>query len=64
MAAVGVEHGTKCLQGFGVCPVENVHAAAVGDDQAGPAQLGQVVADGAVAEVECCCQFAADLFAS
>lgn len=51
-AAVRVEHGTQRLQGFRMYPMEDVHAPAIGNDQAGLAQLGQVVADGAIAEAE------------
>ena len=51
-AAVGVEHRAERLQGFGMCPGEDIHAAAIGDHQSGLAQLGQVVADGAVGEVQ------------
>lgn len=32
--------------------MEDVHAPAIGNDQAGLAQLGQVVADGAIAEAQ------------
>ena len=42
----------RALAGLRVCPGEDIHAAAIGDHQSGLAQPGQVVADGAVGEVQ------------
>src|SRR6476659_2989289 len=44
--ARGIEHGAQRGQRIVAGPVIDVHAAPLGFDESGPAQLGQMVADG------------------